>query len=91
MLEQYVLGQHLYRSLLANSTANLRCLEQRGTRNSATRLEQQHAYLGETVPTVFLNPLGSSIERLEAWQSLCWTIGDPLPRPGEDAEETELF
>ena len=61
-------------------------IEQKWSKKSAKYKEERRAYLGETVQTAFLNQFGSTVERLEAWQSLCWTIGVPA----SNGEETEV-
>ena len=53
-------------------------------KKSKTYKEQKRAFLTEAVEVGFLSTFGGNSSSLQAWQSLCKTIGVPETRVGED-------
>ena len=53
-------------------------------KKSNTYKEQKRAFLTEAVEVGFLSTFGGNSSSLQAWQSLCKTIGVPETREGED-------
>jgi hypothetical protein len=53
-------------------------------KKSKTYKAKRSAYLAEAVEDGFLSKFGVNISSLQAWQSLCQTIGVPESIDGED-------
>ena len=77
-------------SFQSDPTASLlenfdRLAKQEGwTKKSKTYKNQKRAFLGEAVVEVFWDTFGGNVSSLQAWQSLCKTIGVPESREGKD-------
>jgi hypothetical protein len=53
-------------------------------KKSKTYKDERRVFLGEAVVDGFWDTFGGNVSSLQAWQSLCRTIGVPTSREGED-------
>ncbi|KAF9461787.1 hypothetical protein BDZ94DRAFT_1195735 [Collybia nuda] len=52
--------------------------------------EERRGYLGEAVTIAFVSLFGGNVSSLQAWQSLCETIGVPERKDGEVVNLTSI-
>ena len=69
-------------SLLENF--NRLAIQEGWKKKSRTYKEERSAFLGEAVVEGFWDTFGGNISSLQAWQSLCKTIGVPESSEGEE-------
>jgi len=56
-------------------------------KKSKTYKEQRRTFLAEAVEVAFLDKFGVNVSSLQAWQSLCQTIGVPESKEGEEVPQ----
>ena len=59
-------------------------------KKSKTYKEQRRAFLAEAVEVAFLDKFGVNVSSLQAWQSLCQTIGVPESKELEAENAPQL-
>jgi hypothetical protein len=69
-------------SLLENFS--LLAIQEGWKKKSKTYKENRRVFLAEAVEAGFLDKFGVNVNSLQAWQSLCQTIGVPESMEGED-------
>lgn len=57
------------------------------SKKSQTYKEQRRVFLAEAVEDAFLDNFGVNVSSLQAWQSLCQTIGVPESKEGEEVPQ----
>lgn len=75
-------------SLVANF--NRLAIQEGWGKKSKTYKTERRGFLGEAVSIGFVNHFGGNVSSLQAWQSLCQTIGVPETRDEEEVQLTSI-